>query len=179
MHFINLPMDLNQVNLTPELLTSLYQKVLVEESASKKGETPTQSGSGTSNESIRALGMHQRAILILVNEQQAPFLTDASLNYLTRILNACKLTMSDVALVNLANAAGANYLQLQEKYPSQLLIAFGIPPDALSLPIDFPPYQLQKLSGCTYLHAPSLTELELSETEKRKLWASLKKLFNI
>ena len=160
-------------------MSSLYAKVLVEEPAGQKGKTLTAPSAAAQSEPIRSLGLHQRSILILVNESNAPFLSDEAMTYLTKILNACKLTMNDVALVNLANHPGAGYQQLQERFPSQKLIGFGITPETIGLPIDFPAYQLQNLSGCTYVIAPALSELENAETEKRKLWATLKKLFNV
>lgn len=171
-------MDINHVQLTPGLLSELYGSVLVEEPAQQQKEIPSHPSAPTQSGTFRWMGLHQGAILLLVKEPHVPFLSDESMAYLTKILHACQLTMNQVALVNLAQYPGTTYLQLQEKFPSQKIIGFGITPGDLELPIEFPDYQLQKLSGCTYLMATSLPMLESTETEKRKLWVALKKLFN-
>jgi hypothetical protein len=172
-------MDLNQVKLTPNLLYNLYQQVLViEYNQPVETLSPNNQSNNTSSE-IRSLGRHQQSILIVVNSVNSPFLKDEELNYLTRILNACKLTLEDVALVNIATLAAVNYKDLQQQYPSTNVICFGVTPERLELPLDFPYYQLQRSGNCTYLHAPSLDSLEPQEQERRKLWASLQKLFNL
>jgi hypothetical protein len=172
-------MDLNQVKLTPNLLCGLYEQVLVVE---KNQTAETLSPKNDANDilsPIRSLGRHQKSILIVVNTPNSPFLKDEELNYLTKILNACKLTLEDVALVNIASLAAVTYKDLQQQYPSDKVICFGVTPEILELPLDFPPYQLQRSGNCTYVHAPSLASLEPQEQERRKLWASLQKLFNL
>ena len=172
-------MDLNQVKLTPDLLGGLYGKVLVTEN----NPSTTSLGAGITSENnyppIRSLGGHQRSILIVVNNPNSPFLKDEELTYLTRILNACKLTLEDVALVNISSLPHLSYEQLQQQFPSEKVICFGVTPEMLELPIDFPCYQLQKSGNSIYLHAPSLAALEPQETERRKFWVSLQKLFNL
>lgn len=172
-------MDLNQVKLTPNLLGTLYQQVLVIE---KNQPVETLSPNNESNNTLsqlRSLGRHQKSILIVVNIADSPFLKDEELNYLTRILNACKLTLEDVALVNIASLTSVSYKDLQSQYPSEKVLCFGVTPEMLELPLDFPNYQLQRSGNSTYLHAPSLGSLEPQEQERRKLWASLQKLFSI
>lgn len=172
-------MDLNQVKLTPDLLGGLYRKVLVTEN----NPLTTTRSAGIAHENnhqpIRSLGGHQRSILIVVNNPNSPFLKDEELTYLTRILNACKLTLEDVALVNISGISQVNYELLLQQYPSEKVICFGVTPEMLELPIDFPYYQLQKSGNSIYLHAPSLAALEPQETERRKFWGSLQKLFNL
>jgi DNA polymerase III psi subunit len=172
-------MDLNQVKLTPNLLCGLYEQVLVIE---KNRPVETLNSNIDSNNTlapIRSLGRHQKSILIVVNTPDSPFLKDEELNYLTRILNACKLTLEDVALVNIASLTAFTYKDLQQQYPSDKVICFGVTPEMLELPLDFPYYQLQRSGNCTYVHAPTLASLEPQEQERRKLWASLQKFFNI
>lgn len=172
-------MDLNQVKLTPDLLGGLYGKVLVTENNPQATSLSTGIESENNHSAIRALGGHRRSILIVVNTPNSPFLKDEELTYLTRILNACKLTLEDVALVNINSIPHVSYERLQQQFPSEKVICFGVTPEMLELPVDFPYYQLQKSGNSIYLHAPSLAALEPQETERRKFWSSLQKLFNL
>ncbi len=70
------------------------------------------------------------------------------------MLDACKLNMADVAIVNYATAAVTAErvkAQLQPKY----LLLFGVEPDEIHLPINFPSFKEQPYAGTTYLlHLP-------------------------
>lgn len=172
-------MDLNQVKLTPDLLEGLYGKVLVAEKYPSTISRSNDWKSENNHPPLRSLGGHQRSILIVVNNPDSPFLRDEELAYLTRILNACKLTLEDVALININGHPHLSYEHLQQQFPSEKVICFGVTPEMLELPIDFPCYQLQKSGHSIYLHAPSLAALEPQETERRKFWGSLQKLFKL
>ena len=124
-------------------------------------------------------GKHKSKILVVVHEPQAVFLQDTQLAYLTRILNACRLTMEDIALINSATLQDFNYRALQQEFPSNFVLLFGVTPSQLQLPIDFPLYQLQKLERTTFLRAPTLEEIEPSKSDREKLWQSLKKYFDV
>jgi hypothetical protein len=170
-------MSLNQVKLTSELLAQLYQSVLVEMSgiASTKSYELEQPTAGK----IKSLGGHKKKICIVVKEPDAVFLKDEQLAYLTRILMACKLTLEDVAIINIQDFAQPHYQQLQLEYPSSTCLVFGLSPQILQLPVDFPFFQLQKIENCTYLFAPALDLLEPQKTDREKLWQSLRKQFNV
>jgi len=96
------------------------------------------------------------------------------------MLDACKLNMADVAIVNHATAAvhiDRLKIQLQPKF----LLLFGVEPDIIHLPINFPSFKEQPYAGTTYLFTPALSELN-GETDqakglKRKLWDCLKRMF--
>jgi hypothetical protein len=66
---------------------------------------------------------------------------------------------------------------IESKAGSVLL--FGIDPAGIGLPINFPQFQLQHFNKRSYLHAPTLAELEKDKEAKKQLWGSLKKLFAI
>ena len=170
-------MSINHVNLTGEHLAQLYHSVLVEMqgNSSQESHDAEQPSSGK----IKSLGGHKKKICIVVAEREAVFLKDEQLAYLTRILIACKLTLEDVALVNIQDVVLPNYQHLQQQYPSSTCIVFGPTPQDLQLPVDFPFFQLQKIEGCTYLFAPALDLLEPQKTDREKLWQSLRKLFNV
>lgn len=170
-------MSLNQVKLNRELIAQLYQSVLVELPGNSSIESHV-AGQPISGK-IKSLGGHKKKICIIVKEQEAVFLKDEQLAYLTRILMACKLTLEDVALINIQDVVQPHYQQLQQQYPSSTCLVFGLSPQNLQLPVDFPFFQLQKIESCTYLFAPALELLEPQKTDREKLWQSLRKQFNV
>lgn len=170
-------MSLNQVKLDPTLLTQLYQRVLVE-TATK--DYPAVPFTNTNKENkLKALGGNKKKICILVKQANAVFLQDEQLAYLTRILQACKLTLEDVAIINLHGNKAFNYQLIQQQYPYSTCLAFGLTPPIIELPADFPFFQLQKIEGSTYLFAPTLDQLEPVKIDREKLWQSLRKHFNV
>jgi len=128
----------------------------------------------------KTLGNNKQQITIVVNCPNDVYVPEADLQFLTKMLGACKLNMADVAIVNLANAPIAiNRLKTQLQ-PKSLLL-FGVEPGEIQLPISFPPFKEQPYAGTTYLFTPSLSQLN-QETEeakllKRKLWDCLKRMF--
>ena len=105
------------------------------------------------------------------------FLSDQEFGFLSSVLTACKLSMNDVAVLNL------NAINDPEKKLSNLCfknaILFDVLPLQIGLPINFPQFQIQQFDQRTYLHAPSLTEIENDKTLKLQLWNSLKKMFSL
>jgi hypothetical protein len=128
----------------------------------------------------KILGNNKKQITVVVNCPNDVFVPEADLQFLTKMLGACKLNMADVAIVNHATAAIAIErikVQLQPTY----VLLFGVEPSTIQLPISFPSFKEQPYAGTTYLFTPALSELNL-ETEdakvlKRKLWDCLKRIF--
>ncbi|MFM8805901.1 MAG: hypothetical protein ACKOD1_00930 [Sphingomonadales bacterium] len=155
-------MELNNMNIDPRLLADLYQGVLV-----------------TEQQGFRWLGGRAKPVLVLVNQTAAPFLTDEDLPFLTRLLNACKLTFEDVAIFNTASYSTAQPDEVLAFFSPRMALCFGVTPNEWGLPVDFPRYQLQALKGCTFMHAPTLQQLASDTEERKQCWASLKRLFNL
>lgn len=176
--------ELNTIELPPFVMADLYTRSLVlpllEKDIPLKQEGPMTPGPKreTAPGSIRSLGNNQQKILLLVSYPDAVFLPDRELGFLTGVLTACKLSMADVALVNL-HTLETGYRELTESFSSRICILFGMGPAAIGLPMNFPHYQLQAFAGTTFLYAPSLEELEDDKVEKSKLWVCLKRLFNL
>lgn len=128
------------------------------------------------------LGNHRRKVSIIVNAPDAPFLPDDQLNVLTRMLEACKMNMGDVAIVNHA-AAPVVIGQLKQQLQPSFVLLFGPTPPEIGLPMDFPLFKIQAYDQCTYLTAPSLADMvrpgEESRLLKTRLWGCLKTLFEI
>ncbi len=128
----------------------------------------------------KILGNNKKQITVVVNCPNDVFVPETDLQFLTKMLGACKLNMADVAIVNHATAAVAierMKVQLQPKY----VLLFGVEPSTIQLPISFPSFKEQPYAGTTYLFTPALSELNLETEEakvlKRKLWDCLKRIF--
>jgi len=130
----------------------------------------------------KTLGNHRRKITILVNAPGSPFLPDNQLSFLTKILEACRLNMGDVAIVN-HTSAPVNITDLRAQLQPSVILLFGLEPTTIRLPINFPVFKLQPYDQCTYLSAPALNLLvqtsEESKLLKSKLWLCLKSLFDV
>jgi hypothetical protein len=161
-------MSLNSIQLKPQLLATLYHESLVQEATTSVPEKKLH----------KYLGNNAKQILILVSHASLPFLPDQELNFLTSILTACKLSLADIAIINL-DKTDDNQLQQTIASEGRIVLLFGIEPSGIGLPIHFPVFQVQQFNHTTYMHAPTLTELETDRDLKSKLWNSLKNLFGL
>jgi hypothetical protein len=144
-------------------------------------KSPTVSLS-TEPATYKFLGNNRRNVAIIVDSPGTPFLPDNQLSFLTKILEACRMNIGDIAIVNAATAPVAIAGLRQQLDPTAVLL-FGLEPVAIKLPINFPVFRLQPYDACTYLSAPALSELVQNSDEskllKSKLWVCLKTLFNV
>ena len=128
------------------------------------------------------LGDNWKNVCVLVNDTDNIFIDDESLAFLTSVLGACKLTIADVAIVNNAHA-NINVTELNEWLKPAFCLMFGVTTQQINLPFTIPLYQVQNFNGCKYVTAPAsqvfIYKDEQAIAEKRKLWTSLKNMFNI
>jgi hypothetical protein len=128
------------------------------------------------------LGNNLKKITILVDSPQTAFLPDEQLAFLTKMLEACKLNIGDVAIVNQANSP-VEIASLKRQLSPVFLLLFGPGPEAIGLPIHFPLFKIQPYDQCSYLSIPSLAQLvqpgDESKLLKSKLWVCLRQLFEV
>lgn len=181
-------MDLNNITLSPFMVANLYQNSLIE-SGNAPGVSPVEKSAGiknhhtlapdAENQKIKFLGENKKSILVLVKNPGITHLPDEDLTFLTGILNACKLTLADVAIINYENKPEITYQELSTTFSSRSMLLFDVDPQLIGLPMILPLYQILSFAGNSFLYSPSLKELTNDKAEKTKLWASLKRLFNI
>jgi len=190
---VTLPMSLNNIQLNPSLLTELYKNSLVETDDSMKPAekkqaisshaiTTVEANQGASNAKAldwKYLGEYKKNILIIVRYDDAPYLPNEQLNFLTSVLSACKLNLGDVAILNTATAPSAYYKDVQEKFKSSFIILLGLTPEEFGMPLNFPEFQVQPFNNCTFLYTPVLEILEADKVLKSKLWVCLRKMFGV
>ena len=128
---------------------------------------------------LRFLGNNARRIAILVNYPGEPFLPEASLQFLTNILNACKLNIGDTAIVN-AGRDAVDFPLLRTTLHMEQLILFGNIPGIIPGAASF---AIEVVEGVGALTAPALEEMNNGSAEgkqlKGRLWQALKQLFNL
>jgi hypothetical protein len=131
---------------------------------------------------IKFLGGNKKHIAMLVQYPDAVFLPEKNLQFITKMLDACRLNIGDVAIINYAKT-GVNISELKNQLSPQSLVMFGIEPMTIKLPLSFPQFKTQAYDGCTFLYSPSIEELDQATTEskllKSRLWICLRKLFEI
>jgi hypothetical protein len=166
-------MSLDNIQLPGIVIQDLFKKSLVD----LKTEQPL--AHSDSPGSMAWLGKNGQRVAILVNSSESLYLPDQELEFLMGILTACRLTMADVALVNLHRHPGLDYKALTAATGCEKVILFGVAPDLLQMPLSFPPYQVQRYNNQVYLCSPPLQALQADRMEKSKLWVCLKQIFSL
>jgi hypothetical protein len=178
-------MGLNNIEITDFIVGEWYKDNLVAQPAGRTLPPPRPAeglAMPTAPAPLRWLGNNRRNITLLVNSQNTAFLPDDQLAFLTKILEACRMTIADVAIVNQATTP-VTVASLRQQLVPAIILLFGMEPVAIRLPINFPVFKIQTYDQCTYLSAPPLDQLvrptEESKLLKSKLWVTLKTLFDV
>lgn len=164
-------MSLDNIQLNPKLVEGLYKKSLITLDNLKPFIEEQQITE------IPFLGGNNKNILIIVHEVNQKYLSDNNLDFLTNILLACKLTIADTAIINLANNSAILPENIQNTFSPEILIFFGCAPEALSFPINIPQYKKQAYDGKVFLCAQALSVISGDVNIKKQLWACLKNIF--
>jgi hypothetical protein len=131
---------------------------------------------------LKYLGDHHKKILVIVNDPNSVYLNEADFILLTSILNACKLTIADIALVNIGNQETSLH-QILETVPSQIIMCFDIAPVELKIKLPTTLYKLNELGESVLFFSKPLSSMQgtgsEAKLEKGILWNLLKKIFKI
>jgi hypothetical protein len=169
--------------LSAAILTDLYpdslvrlpaQDIPVPGTASSGNEKPPQTDAAIIPSS---LGENRKGIIIAVDYTDAATIRENDLTFLLNILNACKLGLRDVVIINLHGLPTEARQCIHKTFPATVFLMFGVNAADLSLPVRFPEYQRQAFDGIQYLSAPHLASLEQDAQSKKQLWACLKAIF--
>ena len=166
-------MSLDNIELTPFLIQELFKNSLVE----FYDRAPTQKTKQVLPFNI--LGNNKSRVIIIIENDETVYLPDTQLNFLLGILSACKLTMDDVAILNIKKNKAVTYKAIELELKAEKIILFGVSAVQIELPIEFPNYQIQQYNNQSYVSAAPLSHLQDDKAEKTKLWTCLKQLFSI
>jgi hypothetical protein len=177
-------MGINNLQLSPDLIATLYPETLVAgtdpDSPGKPGKTRVPDASP--EPAYTFLGNNLRSVCFVVEDPGHEFLADEKLQFLNRVLNACKCSMDDIALVNAAHLP-VKFNDLKKQLQPQILFLWGTRPVSIGLDRKLPDFSISPVAGVSVIPVPqpdvmsgdSPSGLEL----KHRLWACLKKLFNL
>ena len=166
-------MPLDNIQLTPFLIEGLFKKSLI------AIEILQPQALIQSISTFNILGKNLKRVALIVENPEELHLADDQLNFLLGVLSACKLTMEDVAIINIAKNTDANYKTIESELKAENIILFGVKPSQIDLPLEFPLYQVQQYNKQTYIAAVALDTIKIDKIEKTKLWNCLKQIFII
>ena len=171
-------MSLNDIELPDSVITALYGNSLLITAPSPVAPIHPPAHAPA----YKFLGNNQKNITVLVDSPGTAYLPDDQLTFLTKMLEACKMNIGDVAIVNHA-ATPANIAELKMQLAPARFLLFGPGPDEIGMPIHFPSFRIQTYDQCSFLWAPALAAFvqtgEESKLLKTKLWACLRLLFGL
>ena len=129
---------------------------------------------------LKHLGDHNKKILVIVNDPNSVYLNEADFILLTSILNACKLTIADIALVNIGNQETSLH-QILETLPSSIIMCFDVASADLKIKLPNTLYKVTELGESNLFFSKALSCMQgtsaEAKLEKGTLWILLKKLF--
>jgi hypothetical protein len=166
-------MSLDNIQLPAYVIQDLFQKNLVDINTAEIQPVTVE------NMELNIFGGNKQHILLVVNNSDTAFITDQELTFLSGVLNACKLTLEDVGVFNIASYPSISYTTISSAFKPKIVLMFGLSSDVIQLPFVMPQFQTQSYNNQVYLSAPSLTELESNKDMKRKLWTALQQIFSL
>jgi len=133
-------------------------------------------------EIVPFLGNNNKNILLIVRFEQETYLPERHLSFIAKMLGACKLNIGDVAIIN-DKKRNLDIDLLYFHFQPRHIILFGIDPGELNIAISMPLYVIKAYKKCNFLFTPSLDalnqETDESTSGKKKLWGSLKQIFEV
>jgi DNA polymerase III psi subunit len=151
--------QVEKVKIPVSLLSALYKDVLIDASM------PT---AAKEKKAMRA---------VIVAAPSNDTIEKEAHELLNGILTACKLDNSNSAVLNTDKENATDLQFIKEHYVTSNIILFGIATAAFGLPINFPPFQIQKVDNIQFVASPSLEEMIGDKSLKVKLWNCLKQIF--
>jgi hypothetical protein len=171
-------MSFNKLSLPSTIIVDLFRHSLVQAGFGEGLAAVDTEG----NQPYRFLGGNLKKTNLIISSPDSFSIPEKHLSFLVKILEACKMTLADVAILNHASR-NIEIDELKEQLQPRTIILFGIEPKQINLPFNSPAFKIQEYDGCHFLYAPSMEELN-QDTEngkllKSKLWVCLRKLFEV
>jgi hypothetical protein len=158
-------MGINHLQLSPELIAALYPETLV---AGKDG--------------YPYLGENRRSISFLMNYPDHAFLPDEQLVFLEKMLSACKCNLEDIAILNTATHPVQFTPFIKQMHPG-IIFFWGIRSESVGLVTHLKDFDITPLGDISVISVPTPDIMSGNSPEglelKQRLWACLKKLFNL
>lgn len=166
-------MSLENFKMPSFLIPELYEKVLI------GAKTEAIEKKASKGKVLSSLGNNQKRVMLVVKEENAVFLSDEDLKFLTGILTACKLNMSDIALVNIFHYPATTYTELVKSFDPLITIYFGADDQQLQFPSQSDNFEISIQQNKTILLSHSLQHIANNIEDKKRLWNCLKTIFSV
>jgi hypothetical protein len=179
-------MSLKALKIDPLLLAGIYRQPLVpviRPLSDQHAENNDGDNNAANKEALTGagatvpfLGNNNRHILLLIRNGDAAYLSEPVFELLGNLLNACKLTMNDVALVNTARGA-TDASSLLEQFSPEKVILFGeaLPELSSGQPRNKPWEQ----GGRSLLLTDPLEKMQQEVQLKVPFWKALQTFFHL
>lgn len=164
-------MDLNNVVFSKEQVTDLFGKQLVAAIGYATNMPDVNDEMG-----IKFKGKNKKNIVWLIEIDDHLFLNDADFQFLTKVIEACRLNLDDIALINMNDAANQFKLIINQLNPV-LLLASGISANKISFKTQL--YTIEQTNGFTLFITNSIEDMRKDAVKKSKLWVGLKQILSI
>jgi len=178
-------MGINKLILSPEIIASLYPEALVSEKAPDSAIIPAKSGKPDSKPvaDYPYLGKNLRSLCFLVDYPNEQFITEPQLTFITKMLAACKYSIDDIAIVNIAHRP-VQLSVLKSQLKPEILFFWGVSPSQTGMKQQsLPELEISTIENLSIIPVPNPLLMIKEGAEgiemKQRLWVSLKKLFNL
>jgi hypothetical protein len=125
--------------------------------------------------SAQLTGANARQVLVGFFDEQSTERED----YLKKIMGAAKLNLPEDCLIlrGSLETKFPSFANIQNAYPIQKAVLFGIKPRDLGLNLEIPIYQPITFAQTTFLFVDKLSMIESSKERRAALWVCLQRLF--
>src|SRR6516164_6148929 len=120
-------MSLNDIQLPGSVITDLFKHSII-----LPDKTTT---------AFNFLGNNQKKIVLIVHSTEAFLLPDQYLLLLTKMLEACKLNLGDVAIIN-HQTNPVTIAGLNQQLNPAIVLLFGLETTAIKLPFNIPLFKI-------------------------------------
>jgi hypothetical protein len=177
-------MSLNSIKFGTTDIALLFKNSLVEVNEKDQILPKPNAKSATPNNDPIAIGWkylgdNKKKTLIIVRYDNTVHLPDKQLSFLTKLLAACNLNLGDVAILNFHNHEPTQFNEIINYFKPKSVLLFDTKPTEFGMPMNFPDFQVQAYKDAVFVSSPSLETIEPNKDLKGKLWACLKKIYNL
>jgi hypothetical protein len=177
-------MGINHLRLSSELIAALYPESLVEgiDPARLKENVRISKPVADKIPAYHFLGENNRSICFIANFPEGDFLPEDQLEFLKKMLAACKLSLNDIALLNIAHSP-FDLADFRVQLHPRIIFLWGILPESVGLKSGLPDFNISMFDGTSVVPVSRPDVMSGNHPDgtefKQLLWICLKKLFTL
>jgi hypothetical protein len=159
-------MSLEKFQINKFFINELYNKnvIYLEQNKTAKNESY----------SICFSGGNLKNFAIIYQSSNKESLSAEAFEMLTKLISACKLTMQDIALIDLKENEFLTHELLKSELQAKLVLLFGVDTMTIDLPFMIPKYKSQEFNDTVFILADNINKMPHDKESKILLWNCLK-----